>query len=176
MNHENVVTPEQAMEEMRRLAKKIERSSSKSLDAMKDIQRDCQEKIQELKYELSTDLIAKANEPVARAVSLLNWILLAVVVIGGALAWLTTSSLKSTLETLMTQRIESWLSLDDQHSPASRTFDAYRTRALLDSYMIQLARQKSQHSPIVNLRFKVGDQKRLMASELSPSDVSGRQP
>jgi hypothetical protein len=98
MNHENVVTPEQAMEEMRRLAKKIERSSSKSLETMKDIQRDCQEKIQELKYELSTDLIAKANEPVARAVSLLNWILLAVVVIGGALAWLTTSSLKSTLE------------------------------------------------------------------------------
>ncbi|WLH65105.1 hypothetical protein [Pseudomonas sp. FP2300] len=169
MNHENVVTPEQAMEEMRRLAKKIERSSSKSLDAMKDIQRDCQEKIQELKYELSTDLIAKANEPVARVVSVLNWILLAVVVIGGALAWLTTSSLKSTLETLMTQRIESWLSLDDQHSPASKTFDAYRTRALLDSYMIQLARQKSQHSPIVNLRFKVGDQKRLMAIVRSPS-------
>lgn len=88
MNHENAVTPEQAIEEMRRLAKKIERSSSKSLEAMKDIQRDCQEKIQELKYELSTDLIAKANEPAARAVSFLNWILAAVVVIGGALAWL----------------------------------------------------------------------------------------
>lgn len=75
----NVVTPEQAADEMRRLAKKVERRSSKSLDAMKDVQRDCEERIQALKYELSKDLIERANEPVDRAVKVLTYVLAAVV-------------------------------------------------------------------------------------------------
>lgn len=169
MKHENLVTPEQAADEMRRLAKKVERRSSKSLDAMKDVQRDCEERIQALKYELSKDLIERANEPVDRAVKVLTYVLAAVVIVGGAFAWLTANNLKSTLQTLMKERIESWLSLDDEHSPASKSLDAYRTRALLDSYMIQLARQKSQNSSFVDLNFKVSDKKRLMAIVRSPS-------
>lgn len=154
---------------MRRLAKKVERRSSKSLEAMKDVQRDCQEKIQALKYELSKDLIDQANAPVNRAVSILTYVLAAVVIVGGVFAWLTANNLESTLQTLMTKRIESWLSLEDEHSQASKTLDAYRTRALLDSYMIQLARQKSQNTSIVDLNFKVSDKKRLMAIVRSPS-------
>jgi len=169
MNHENVVNLEQTADEMRRLAKKVERRSSKSLEAMKDVQRDCQERIQELKYELSKDLIEQANAPVNRAVSILTYVLAAVVIVGGVFAWLTANNLESTLQTLMTKRIESWLSLEDEHSQASKTLDAYRTRALLDSYMIQLARQKSQNTSIVDLNFKVSDKKRLMAIVRSPS-------
>ena len=169
MNHENVVTLEQTTDEMRRLAKKVERRSSNSLEEMKEIQRDCQEKIQSLKYELSKDLIEKANEPVNRAVQLLTYVSFAVVMVGGAFAWLTASNLESTLQTLMVKRIESWLSLEDEHSQASKTLDAYRTQALLDSYMIQLARQKSQNRPITSLNFKVSDKKRLMAIVRSPS-------
>lgn len=168
MSPKNIETPEQAADEMRRLVKKIERYSSKSQEAMRDVQRDCQERIQALKYELSKDLIEQANAPVNRAVSILTYVLAAVVIVGGAFAWLTANNLKSTLQTLMTQRIESWLSLDDEHSQASKTLDAYRTRALLDSYMIQLVRQKSQNTPIVDLNFKVSDKKRLMAIVRSP--------
>lgn len=169
MNHENVVTLDQATDELRRLAKKVERRSSNSLEEMKEIQRDCQEKIQSLKYELSKDLIEKTNEPVNRAVQLLTYVSFAVVMVGGAFAWLTASNLESTLQTLMVKRIESWLSLEDEHSQASKTLDAYRTQALLDSYMIQLARQKSQNRPITNLNFKVSDKKRLLAIVRSPS-------
>ncbi|WP_085631230.1 hypothetical protein [Pseudomonas sp. R16(2017)] len=169
MNHDNVVTLEQAADEMRRLAKKVERRSSNSLEEMKEIQRDCQEKIQSLKYELSKDLIDKANEPVNRAVQVLTYVSIAVVMVGGAFAWLTASNLESSLQTLMVKRIESWLSLEDEHSQASRTLDAYRTQALLDSYMIQLARQKAQNRPITNLNFKISDKKRLMAIVRSPS-------
>ncbi|WP_277590744.1 hypothetical protein [Pseudomonas chlororaphis] len=169
MNHENVVTLEKTADEMRRLAKTVERRSSKSLEAMKDVQRDCQERIQALKYELSKDLIEQANAPVNRAVSILTYVLAAVVIVGGMFAWLTANNLESTLQTLMTKRIESWLSLEDEHSQASKTLDAYRTRALLDSYIIQLARQKSQNASIVDLNFKVSDKKRLMAIVRSPS-------
>ena len=123
MSHENVVTLEQTADEMRRLAKKVERRSSKSLEAMKDVQRDCQEKIQTLKYELSKDLIDQANAPVNRAVSILTYVLAAVVIVGGVFAWLTANNLESTLQTLMTKRIESWLSLEDEHSQASKTLD-----------------------------------------------------
>lgn len=169
MSDKSVFTPEQAVDDIRRLSKKIERHSSRHMEAMKGIQSECQEKIQQLKYELSNELIDKANAPINRAVSILNWVLAAVVVVGGALAWLTANNLKTTLQTLMTQRIESWLSLDDEHSQASKTLDDYRTRALLDAYMIQLARQKSQNTSIVALNFKISDKKRLMSIVRSPS-------
>jgi len=164
---------QESLKEMRRLAGKIKRRTSESLDEMKDLERKCQSNIDELKYQLSKELIEKANAPVSRAVSVLGLVLAAIVVVGSTFAWLTANNLKSTLQTLMTEKIEGWLSLSDDSSEASKTLDTYRTRALLDSYMIQLARRKSQNDAMVSLNFKAGDEKRLLS--IIQSSSSDRQ-
>lgn len=173
MSHEKFVIQEKTDDEIRRFVKKLERRSSKSLEATEKIQRDCEEKIRTLKSELSVELLAKANEPVNRAVGVLTFIMALVVVGGGALAWLTTSNLLSTMQSLMASKIDSWMSLDDKHSEASKVLDAYRTRALLDSYMIQVARAKSDQRPVTDLSFKISDKERLMM--IVSSSSSSRQ-
>lgn len=168
-NTRNDQDSQETLNEIRRLLAKAKRSSSKSVDEIKALEREFQCSVEKIKYELSKDVIEKANAPVHKAVSVLTFILAAVVIVGGAFAWITTNNLKSTLHTLMQQRIESWLSLSNDSSEASKTLDAYRTRALLDAYIIQLARRKAQSDVMVSLDFKVGDEKRLLSIVQSPS-------
>jgi hypothetical protein len=163
------VNPQEHLNEIRRLLAKAKRSSSKSMEEMRALEREFQINVEKIKYELGKEIIEQANAPINRAVSVLSYVLAAVVIVGGAFAWITTNNLKSTLQTLMTQRIEGWLSLNNDSSEASKTLDTYRTRALLDSYMIQLARRKAQSDIMARLDFKAGDEKRLLSIVQSTS-------
>ncbi|MBD8270231.1 hypothetical protein [Pseudomonas fluorescens] len=132
------------------------------LERIQCLEKDQASQLINLKYELSKDILEQANAPITRATQALAFIISVLVVAGSALTYFISSNLQTTFETQMKQRVESWLSLESESSIASKTLDAYRTRALLDSYMIQLARRKARGESMVNLDFKKGDQNRLL--------------
>lgn len=156
------------VEELKKLTKGAEERIAKSLEELRQLDRNYASQIAQTKYELSKEIIEQANAPIARAVSVLTVIMVVVLAGGSALTFFVSSNLQSSFETLMKQRVESWLSLDDENSVASSTRDSYRTRALLDSYMIQLVRRKARGESMVNLHFKKGDEKRLLSIVESP--------
>lgn len=162
----NSVTGQQEpadLNELRKEARKIQRQASTTLKKMEAIEAQYRQDVAALKYELSKEVIAEANAPINRATSVFTIVLTIVALFGAALAWITLSNLQSTLKSMMADRIESYLSLSDEGSVASQTLDAYRTRALLNAYMIQLVKERSQNQRMTGINFKPADRKRLLA-------------
>lgn len=145
------------------LEQKIVETQKELEEKLEELKNSHLEKIESIKYDLTREILSQSNEPINRVIKLLT-VMSAISVAGiGLLTLFIGNNLSSALESQMRQRIESWLSLDTETSIASKTLDEYRTRALLDSYMIQLAREKARGRQLPTLTFKKGDEKRLLS-------------
>ncbi|WP_460133610.1 hypothetical protein [Pseudomonas sp. S1_E04] len=164
----------QALKACREQTQDAEQRIQEALEKVRQLETSQAAQISNLKYELSKEILEQANAPITRATQALTFIISVVVVGGSALTYFISSNLQTTFESQMKQRVESWLSLENESSIASRTLDTYRTRALLDSYMIQLARRKARGESMVNLDFRKGDENRLLSiiesKDSDPSD------
>ena len=142
-------------------------AASKSFESKLDAQKDL---IDETKVHLTEHVIEKSVSPLNRAITFLGVIFALLTLAGGVFTYTVTSSLETSMETYIKSKVESWLSLDSENSLASRTLDGYRTRALLDAYMIKLARMSfSNGGGFRLLNFKEADKKRLLDIILSPN-------
>lgn len=163
-----------ALEAFRDQAQDANKRIDEAVEKVRQLEKDQAAQLANLKYELSNEVLKQANAPITLATQALIFIISVLVVAGSVLTYFLSNNLQTTFELQMKQQVESWLSLENESSIASRTLDAYRTRALLDSYMIQLARQRAQGGSIVRLDFKKGDQDRLLAivesMDSQPSD------
>ncbi|MGR3888502.1 hypothetical protein [Pseudomonas sp. 1152_12] len=153
----------QALESFRDQAQDAEERIEEAVEKVRQLEKDQATQLANLKYELSKEILKQANAPITRATQALVFIISVVVVGGSTLTYFVSNNLQTTFESQMKHQVESWLSLENESSIASRTLDAYRTRALLDSYMIQLARQKASRGSSVRLDFRKGDQDRLLS-------------
>jgi hypothetical protein len=163
----------QALKACREQTQDAEQRIQEALERVRQLEANQAAQISHLKYELSKEILEQANAPITRATQALTFIISVVVVGGSALTYFISSNLQTTFESQMKQRVESWLSLENESSVASKTLDTYRTRALLDSYMIQLARRKARGESMVNLDFRKGDENRLLSIiESKDSDSS----
>lgn len=153
----------QALKESREQTRDAEVRIEEALERVRCLEQNQAAQMATLKYELSKEILEQANAPITRATQALTFIISVVVLGGSVLTYFVSNNLQTTFESHMTQRVESWLSLENESSIASRTLDSYRTRALLDSYMIQLARRKARGESMVNLDFKKGDEDRLLS-------------
>ena len=144
---------------------KIE-TASKDFESKFDSQKKL---IDDTKVHLTEHVIEKSVSPLNRAIAFLGVIFTLLTLAGGVFTYTVTSSLKSSMETYIKDKVESWLSIDSENSLASKTLDEYRTRALLDAYMIKLARMSSSNGGGLRLfEFKEADKRRLLDIILSP--------
>lgn len=153
----------QSLKTYREQVQGVEERIENAADKIRQLEENQAAQLASLKYELSKEILEQANAPITRATQALTFIISVVVLGGSALTYFVSNNLQTTFESQMKLRVESWLSLENESSIASKTLDAYRTRALLDSYMIQLARQKARGGSMVSLDFRKGDQNRLLS-------------
>lgn len=153
----------QALEDSRAQTRDAEKRIQDALEKVRRLEKSQAAQMINLKYELSKEILEQANAPITRATQALTLILSIVVIGGSLLTYFVSNNLQTTFESHMKQRVESWLSLENESSIVNRTLDTYRTRALLDSYMIQLARRKARGESMVNLDFRKGDESRLLS-------------
>ncbi|WP_426135674.1 hypothetical protein [Pseudomonas sp. PWP3-1b2] len=153
----------QALKKSREQTRNVEKRIQSALEKVRHLEESQAAQLDHLKYELSKEILEQANAPITRATQALTFIISVVVLGGSVLTYFVSNNLQTTFESHMKQRVESWLSLENESSIASRTLDSYRTRALLDSYMIQLARRKARGESMVNLDFRKGDEDRLLS-------------
>lgn len=119
----------QALKACREQTQDAEQRIQEALERVRQLEANQAAQISHLKYELSKEILEQANAPITRATQALTFIISVVVVGGSALTYFISSNLQTTFESQMKQRVESWLSLENESSVASKTLDTYRTRA-----------------------------------------------
>ncbi|MEE9337750.1 MAG: hypothetical protein V3U87_06695 [Methylococcaceae bacterium] len=100
------------------------------------------ELISKTEIDLTKAIIEKSVSPINRAITLLGVIFSLLALTGGVYTYTVTSNLESTLEGHIKRQVETWLSFDSDKSKANLILEDYRSRALLDAYMIKVARER----------------------------------
>lgn len=164
----NTARAEKVLSDMQKLKEETEECIAVALTEIKRLEQNYSYQLASTKYELSKDIIEQSNAPINKTVTVFSVVITLIALGGVSFTYIIGENLQAALETHMKQRVENWLSIENENSIAYKTLDSYRTRALLDSYMIQLARMKSKGDIRPLLGFKKGDEKRLLSIIESP--------
>lgn len=155
---------------------RVELATSRALDKIEKLVKEAEDNhtsstrmIENAKSELMQHVIDKSVAPVNRVVTLISVVLAFLAIAGTALSFTIKDNLETTLTSHITKQVETWLSFDSEHSKITNVLEDYRSRALLDAYMIKLAREVSTGSGISRLEFKAADKSRLLDIVANPS-------
>lgn len=118
--------------------------------------------INDAKIHLTEYVIEKSVGPLNRAILFLGVIFTILAAAGGVFTYTVTNNLESSLKSYLKHEVESWLSLGNEKSVASEILEDYRSRALLDAYMVKLARMSLSSNGLRIIEFKEADKKRLL--------------
>lgn len=127
------------------------------------------ELISKTEIDLTKAIIEKSVSPINRAITLLGVIFSLLALTGGVYTYTVTSNLESTLEGHIKRQVETWLSFDSDKSKANLILEDYRSRALLDAYMIKVARERISEQGLRFVNFKEADQRRLLDIVKNPN-------
>ncbi|PTP88418.1 hypothetical protein [Vibrio splendidus] len=155
---------------------RVELATSRALDKIEKLVKEAEDShssntqmIENAKSELMQHVIDKSVAPVNRVVTLISVVLAFLAIAGTALSFTIKDNLETTLTSQITKQVETWLSFDTDDSKITNVLDDYRSRALLDAYMIKLARESSTGSGLLRLEFKAADKSRLLDIVANPS-------
>ncbi len=155
---------------------RVELATSRALDKIEKLVKEAEDNhasstqmIENAKSELMQHVIDKSVAPVNRVVTLISVVLAFLAIAGTALSFTIKDNLETTLTSQITKQVETWLSFDSDNSKITNVLEDYRSRALLDAYMIKLAREASTGSGISMLEFKAADKSRLLDIIANPS-------
>ncbi|OOE31999.1 hypothetical protein BZG04_15865 [Salinivibrio kushneri] len=155
---------------------RVELATSRALDKIEKLVKEAEDNqasstkmIENAKSELIQHVIDKSVAPVNRAVTLISVVLAFLAIAGTALSFTIKDNLETTLTSQITKQVETWLSFDSDNSKITDVLENYRERALLDAYMIKLAREASTGSGVSMLEFKAADKSRLLDIVTNPS-------
>lgn len=155
---------------------RVELATSRALDKIEKLVKEAEDNhasstqmIENAKSDLMQHVIDKSVAPVNRVVTLISVVLAFLAIAGTALSFTIKDNLETTLTSQITKQVETWLSFDSDNSKITNVLEDYRSRALLDAYMIKLAREASTGSGISMLEFKAADKSRLLDIVANPS-------
>ncbi len=118
--------------------------------------------IRDTESRLTESIIDKSIHPINRLITLMAYLFGGVSALGVFFVFFFTDNLKDTLRSHFKEQIQVWLSFENEDSQVADILEDYRTRSLLDSFIIKRARIRSSNTSNIRLELKEKDKLRLL--------------